>query len=277
MKALRRRCSEAQVALMLLTRLPAGRLGEPVPTLAQAAWAFPLAGLAVGGVVAAVMAAGQALGWPAAVAAGVAMVAGLLATGGLHEDGLGDVADGFGGGHTRERKLEIMKDSRLGSYGAIALVMALGLRWLLLAQAGTPWRIVALAVASRALLVAALALMPAARSDGLGRSASGVGVWRLAVGLGLGGAVLLGGLGVWAGLAAGLGMVLAVALMGWVACRQIGGQTGDVLGAMQLIGEIAGWLALVSLPRLEISLSTYIASCHGAGAGPRKRLCCFAQ
>jgi adenosylcobinamide-GDP ribazoletransferase len=157
MKALRRRCSEAQVALMLLTRLPAGRLGEPVPTLAQAAWAFPLAGLAVGGVVAAVMAAGQALGWPAAVAAGVAMVAGLLATGGLHEDGLGDVADGFGGGHTRERKLEIMKDSRLGSYGAIALVMALGLRWLLLAQAGTPWRIVALAVASRALLVAALA------------------------------------------------------------------------------------------------------------------------
>jgi adenosylcobinamide-GDP ribazoletransferase len=246
MKALRRRCSEAQVALMLLTRLPAGRLGEPVPTLARRL-AFPLAGLAVGGVVAAVMAAGQALGWSAAVAAGVAMVAGLLATGGLHEDGLGDVADGFGGGHTRERKLEIMKDSRLGSYGAIALVMALGLRWLLLAQAGTPWRIVALAVASRALLVAALALMPAARSDGLGRSASGVGVWRLAVGLGLGGAVLLGGLGVLAGLAAGLGMVLAVALMGWVACRQIGGQTGDVLGAMQLIGEIAGWLALVSL------------------------------
>ncbi|WP_343611502.1 adenosylcobinamide-GDP ribazoletransferase [Novosphingobium sp.] len=248
MTVLRRRWSEVQVALMLLTRLPAGRLGEPVPTLAQAAWAFPLAGLAVGGVVAGVMAVGQALGWSAAVAAGVAMVAGLLATGGLHEDGLGDVADGFGGGHTRERKLEIMKDSRLGSYGAIALVMALGLRWLLLAQAGTPWRIVALAVASRALLVAALALMPAARSDGLGRSASGVGVWRLAVGLGLGGAVLLGWLGVLAGLAAGLGMVLAVALMGWVACRQIGGQTGDVLGAMQLIGEIAGWLALVSLP-----------------------------
>lgn len=244
---LRRRWSEVQVALMLLTRLPTGRLGQPVPTLAQAAWAFPLAGLAVGGVVAAVMAAGQALGWSAAVAAGVAMVAGLLATGGLHEDGLGDVADGFGGGHTRERKLEIMKDSRLGSYGAIALVMALGLRWLLLAQAGTPWRIVALAVGSRALLVAALALMPAARSDGLGRSASGVGVWRLVLGLGLGGAVLLGGLGLVAGSVAGLGMGLAVALMGWIALRQIGGQTGDVLGAMQLIGEIAGWLALISL------------------------------
>jgi adenosylcobinamide-GDP ribazoletransferase len=143
--------------------------------------------------------------------------------------------------------MEIMKDSRLGSYGAIALVMALGLRWLLLAQAGTPWRIVALAVASRALLVGAARCLRRVRM-GLGRSASGVGVWRLAVGLGLGGAVLLGGLGVWAGLAAGLGMVLAVALMGWVACRQIGGQTGDVLGAMQLIGEIAGWLALVSLP-----------------------------
>jgi len=248
MNPLRRRCSEAQVALMLLTRLPAGRLGEPVPTLAQAAWAFPLAGLAVGGVVAAVMAAGQALGWSPAVAAGIAMIAGLLTTGGLHEDGLGDVADGLGGGHTRERKLEIMKDSRLGSYGAIALVMALGLRWLLLAQAGTPWRIVALAAGSRALLVAALALMPAARSDGLGRSASGVGVWRLAVGLVLGGAILLGGLGPVAALAVALGMIVAVVLMGWVACRQIGGQTGDVLGAMQLIGEIAGWLALISLP-----------------------------
>ena len=108
---IRARLSEMQVAVMLMTRLPAGRLSGAVPGLGQAAWAFPLAGLAVGGIVAGVFVTGAWLGWSAPVAAGVALVAGLLATGGLHEDGLGDVADGFGGGHTRSAKLEIMKDS----------------------------------------------------------------------------------------------------------------------------------------------------------------------
>jgi adenosylcobinamide-GDP ribazoletransferase len=241
----RRRWAEAQVALMLLTRLPAGRLGGVVPSLAQAAWAFPLAGLAVGALVAGVLAGGQALGWPAPVAAGLALVAGLLATGALHEDGLADVADGFGGGATRERKLEIMKDSRLGSYGAIAVVMALGLRWLLLAGAGQGWvAVIALAVASRAWLVGALAWMPAARDDGLGRAAAGVGAWRVAVALLLGAGALVAGLGWIAAARAGAMMVAAVAGLGWLARRQIGGQSGDVLGAMQVVGEIAGWLAL---------------------------------
>ncbi|WP_206240254.1 adenosylcobinamide-GDP ribazoletransferase [Novosphingobium terrae] len=248
MSLLRRRWSEAQVALMLLTRLPAGRLRGDVPTLAQAAWAFPLAGLGGGAIVGGIFALGQALGWPASVAAGVALVAGLLVTGGLHEDGLGDVADGFGGGQTRERKLEIMKDSRLGSYGAIALVMALGLRWLLLAQLGDVWRIVAIAVASRSLLVGALAVMPVARADGLGRSASGVGAVRLVVGLVLGGLALVAGLEFMPGLIVGLVMTGAVTATGLIAWRQIGGQTGDVLGTMQVVGEIAGWLALLSIP-----------------------------
>jgi len=228
---------------MLLTRLPAGRLGGAVPTLAQASWAFPLAGALVGAIVAGLLAGGQALGWQAPVAAGVALVAGLLATGGLHEDGLADVADGFGGGHTRERKLEIMKDSRLGSYGAIALVMALGLRWLLLAQVGGAASVIALAVASRAVLVAALAAMPAARADGLGRMAAGVGPWRVAVALMLG-MLALAVLGPIPAMKAGAAMAAATVALGWLARRQIGGQTGDVLGAMQIAAEIAGWLAL---------------------------------
>ncbi len=240
---MRQRLAELQVAVMLLTRLPAGRLAGAAPSLAQASWAFPLAGALVGALVAGVLAAGQALGWQMPVAAGVALVAGLLATGGLHEDGLADVADGFGGGHTRERKLEIMKDSRLGSYGAIALVMALGLRWMLVAQAGRLWPVVALAVASRAVLVAALATMPAARADGLGKAAAGVGAWRVVVALVLG-ACGLAGLGAVAALKTGAAMVVATAAMAWLARRQIGGQTGDVLGAMQVMAEIAGWLAL---------------------------------
>lgn len=242
----RARLAEVQVAVMLLTRLPAGRLGAVVPSLGQAAWAFPLAGLAVGALVAAVFAGGQMLGWSAPVAAGMAMAMGLIATGGLHEDGLGDVADGFGGGHTRERKLEIMKDSRLGSYGAIALVMALGLRWVLMAQAGRVGAIVALTVASRGVLVTALAAMPPARDDGLGRAAMGVGAVRVVAALGLSIAALGLGLPVAAAVRVGLAMAVAVLALGWVAMRQIGGQSGDVLGAMQVVAEIAGWLALTA-------------------------------
>lgn len=246
---LRARWSELQCALMLLTRLPAGRLVGAVPSLAQAAWAFPLAGLAVGGIMACVLAGALAIGWSAGIAAALAMVAGLLATGGLHEDGLADVADGFGGGHTRDAKLEIMKDSRLGSYGAIALVMALGLRWMMLAQmaqAGhAAMALVALAVASRGLLVGALAWMPAARGDGLGRAATGVGLWRVMVALTVGLAALALAFPPLVALRVLGGMVLAVVGLGWLARRQIGGQTGDVLGAMQVLGEIAGWLVLV--------------------------------
>jgi adenosylcobinamide-GDP ribazoletransferase len=137
-----------------------------------------------------------------------------------------------------------MKDSRLGSYGAIALVMALGLRWMLLAQVGRVGAIVALAVASRAVLVAALAVMPVARADGLGRAAAGVGVWRVGVGLVLGLVALGVGLPWLAAVKVAVAMAAAAVALGLLARRQIGGQTGDVLGAMQVVGEIAGWLAL---------------------------------
>ena len=168
---MRTRLAEAQVALMLLTRLPAGDVGEGAPGLGAAAWAFPLAGLAVGGIVGWLFVGALHWGLRPTVAAGVAIVAGLIVTGGLHEDGLADVADGFGGGQSRPAKLEIMKDSRLGSYGALALIAALGLRWAMLAQVGQVQVIIALAVASRAAMVPALAAMPAARADGLGRAA----------------------------------------------------------------------------------------------------------
>ena len=131
MTPLRARATEVQLALMLLTRLPAGRI-DPAPTIAAAAWAFPLAGAVVGVLQALVLIAAIGLGLPMAMAAGLALAAGVLATGGLHEDGLADCADGFGGGRSPARKLEIMRDSRIGSYGALALILGLGLRW--------PWR-----------------------------------------------------------------------------------------------------------------------------------------
>ena len=98
MSWLRRRIAEVQVAFILLTRLPAGRLEGDAPELAAAKWAFPLAGLVVGGSLAGVYIAMNSLGLPAELAAILALGASVMMTGGLHEDGLADCADGFGGG-----------------------------------------------------------------------------------------------------------------------------------------------------------------------------------
>jgi adenosylcobinamide-GDP ribazoletransferase len=237
------RLAEAQLALMMLTRLPAGRL-TVAPALGASVWAFPLVGGLVGAISAAVLLVAMWLGVAPALAAGLALAAGVLVTGGMHEDGLADCADGFGGGRARARKLEIMRDSRIGSYGALALVLAFGLRWQGLAMLAADGRaalaLIVLGISSRAGLGLALRLLPAARGDGMGKAAAGVS-------------------GVAAGMAVSFGVVALLALgapvailwiglvqagFGWLALRQIGGQTGDVLGALVVLGEIAGWLVL---------------------------------
>ncbi|MBK5946539.1 hypothetical protein CCR83_08880 [Rhodobacter veldkampii DSM 11550] len=248
---LRARIAEAQVAMMLLTRLPAGRIGGDAPGFAAAGWAFPLAGLAVGAVGAAAVLAALALGLPPAFAAGLALAAGALATGGIHEDGLADCADGFGGGRTRERKLEIMRDSRIGSYGGLALMLSLGLRWSALATLAelhgglAAAALIALAAASRATMPVAMALMPPARADGLGHAAAGAAGPRPWVAV-LIGIACLGLVGAAAPVALAT-MALAAFALAWLARRQIGGQTGDVLGAMQQTAEIAGWAAVLAV------------------------------
>ncbi|WP_104492523.1 adenosylcobinamide-GDP ribazoletransferase [Paracoccus denitrificans] len=249
--------AETALALVWLTRLPVGRLlPVPTPALAQAAWAFPLVGLAVGLIGAAVLGLAALAGLPALVAALLAVGAMILATGGLHEDGLADCADGSGGG-TRERRLEIMRDSRIGSYGVLALVLTVGLRVAAIAAlAGDPWlaaaAVTGLAAASRAGMAAGLGLMPPARPDGLGHAAGrptrGVVLAALALG---GAALLLPALCMPHPVAGWAVPVAAVATAQlWLArraMRALGGQTGDVLGAMQQAGETAGLVVLTAL------------------------------
>jgi adenosylcobinamide-GDP ribazoletransferase len=235
---------------MLLTRLPAGQLQAPVPSLGQSAWAFPLAGLAVGGLSALTLLAAHALNLPLGIAAGLALLVGVLATGGLHEDGLADLADGFGGGRTRERKLEIMRDSRIGSYGTLALILSLGLRWQALESLPLPMAamaVLAVAMASRAVLPAIMVMLPAARSDGLGKSASGGGAPGASVGTLIGLAALLLCLGPSAAFVVSLAMALMALAMARLALRQIGGQTGDVLGAIQQCTELAALISLTAI------------------------------
>jgi len=176
------------------------------------------------------------------------LVVGLAAfvTGAMHEDGLADVADGFGGGYTRDRRLEIMRDSRIGAFGASALILTFGVRVAALtALAAAPERALAVMVAagavSRAACLAPLAFLPPARTDGLGRGAilspaqareSGMAALAFAF------APLLAGFSLIACLAS---LVLAAfvvrALCAW-SHRMIGGQTGDVAGAAQQLAEI---------------------------------------
>src|SRR5690606_14098132 len=244
-----RRVDEVRAALMLLTWLPVGRFDGPPPDIAAAAWAWPVAGAAVGFCMAVVLAAGMWLGLPPLPAAVLAVGAGTLASGAMHEDGLADLADGFGGGATAERKLEIMRDSRIGSYGVVALVLSLGFRIAAIAAlanaAGADWALIAIAAARRAPLAAALSLLPPARADGLGRMAAAGPVMPLpSILVGL---LFLVPLGVGAAAATGLAVGAAALAVGLLARRQIVGQTGDVLGAMQQAGEIGGWAALLAL------------------------------
>ncbi len=249
---LRPHLAQVQVALMLLTRLPAGRISGPAPSLADAVWAYPLVGAIVGGIGAAVLGGGLALGLPAAVAAVMAVIACVLATGGLHEDGLADLADGFGGGRDAARKLEIMRDSRIGSYGTLALILSLMLRVLALSAvaqvspAAAMLALIAIEAAARAGLGVMLRVMPSARAQGLGKLAAGVTARGMALALGLGAVALLLVFGLAGGLTAAASIALAQVALSVLALRQIGGQTGDVLGAGQQIGALAAWLAVLA-------------------------------
>jgi adenosylcobinamide-GDP ribazoletransferase len=243
-------------ALRFFTRL---RVSAPEPgaplDIDRIAWAAPVAGVAVGLIGALALALTTLLGLPPLLRAGLATAALIAATGALHEDGFADVADGFGGGATRARKLEIMRDSRIGAYGAIAIALALILRVGALAAAldGGFWRagssLVLVAALSRAAALTPLALLPPARADGAGAAAGRLdssvlaAVWGsalvIAVALGL---VALGlAHALLAALMSGGGALLMVAL----ARRAIGGQTGDVAGAAQQCGEIAAWCGLL--------------------------------
>jgi len=234
------------IAAMLgfYTRLPVPLRAHEGRAFADSQWAAPLAGAAVGLVCGCGLWLASAFGLPAPVAAALALALGVALTGALHEDGLADAADGFGGGRSREDKLAIMRDSRAGSYGVVAIVLSLLVRWAALAAlaaAGPVAALLALVAAhagSRAILPALLAAMPPARADGLGNGAGRPGNGTVFAALAIGFVVLLPG-GVAFALVAALALGLAALAVARLALAQIGGQTGDVLGTAQQAGEIA--------------------------------------
>jgi len=247
---LKERGGELQASLTFLTRL---RYGPAAPTggaaIAQGAWAFPIAGLLVGAIGALVYWLAHRLGLPPLPCAALSVAATMLVTGCLHEDGLADTIDGFGGGGTREQKLEIMRDSRTGAYGVCALVLAIILRVSALASLATPALVVpallAAHAAARGVLPAFMFFVPPARSSGLS-AAAGQPRRESAGAAAVLGIIILGVcLGPWLGLGALLVLAIAAAVLGWLSLTQIEGQTGDVLGAVEQVAEIVVLLVAV--------------------------------
>jgi len=235
--------TDLRMAASFVTILPVAS-SKPAAdgAIARATWALPVAGLLVGLAGAFVYKVASRFGLTPDLAALLALATTALITGALHEDGLADTADGLGGGRTRERKLEIMRDSRIGTYGVCALILSFGLRWSALAAIADPlpvaFALCAAHTAARAGVPAFMALVPPARPDGLSASAGSPPGRSVAIALALGTLALALALGPGKALVGLVLLSLAGLLLARLALRQIGGQTGDILGAFEQIGEI---------------------------------------
>ena len=241
--------NDAGVALSLLTRIPLRLSKNALERSNKAVWAYGLAGAVWAVMVWSVSAIAIALGLGHFISVLLGLAAGTILTGAIHEDGLADSADGLWGGWGKKRRLEIMKDSTIGVYGAVALFFVLFLRWQLISHLfELSIALAALLTAgsfSRAVLGVIMVLLPNVRSDGLSHSVGrpkpilacfGVGISALA-------ALLL--LGLTGLIACVIGCITAWACAA-IANHKISGQTGDILGATAILTEITIMIAIFS-------------------------------
>lgn len=260
MTYLRDFCDDLARSVAFLSRIhmPQRHFVDYDGRLNRAVRAFPLAGLLIALPAAAIASLLMAFHVSSLFTAFLVVAVQTLVTGCLHEDGLGDMADGFGGGRDREAALVIMKDSRIGSYGAVALILSFGLRVSALASflplftpTGAGLMILGTAALSRAAMVWHWSRLPPARRDGVAASAGEPD--PAAASFALGSGVLAAMLLFYFAKAPALALILTlvafvatVAAFGRLANRKIGGHTGDTIGATQQLTEIAilGALAL---------------------------------
>jgi adenosylcobinamide-GDP ribazoletransferase len=252
MNCLRRELEYFFGAVRFFTRLPVpGWVGHSAEVLNHSARYFPAVGLLIGAI-AALVYLGAAMVWPKAVAILLSMAATIYATGAFHEDGLSDMVDGLGGGWEKQRILEIMKDSRVGSYGVVALVLALLGKFTLLNEldaALIPFALLAGHAFSRFCATLLLASMDYVREDLLAKAkplVTRMSTAELLV------AAMFGLLGlcffpVSNGLLAMLLAIISTLWLGRLFKRWLGGYTGDCLGAVQQVSEIAFYLGLLAV------------------------------
>ncbi|MEE4186921.1 MAG: adenosylcobinamide-GDP ribazoletransferase [Roseobacter sp.] len=239
--------TDVPLAFVLLTRWPMPRLPEAAfAQSARAVWAYSLVGGVLGLVACLCAALATTVGLPVSIAAGLTLAALMLSTGAMHEDGLADTLDGFWGGQDLRRRLEIMQDSQIGSFGTLGLIVVVLLRWAALAALLpiAPLAIIAAASLSRAAMPIVMHVMPHARKDGLSRRVGRPSLGAVVAGVTL--AVVVSFLTAGsAGLAALAAVLTVTAGIMAIARAKIKGQTGDVLGATQQVSELAALLCLV--------------------------------
>ncbi len=241
---------DLNLAVALLTRIPLPQpAGVDSDRMARAQRAFPLVGAMVGLAVGLVDRGLLAIGIPELAAAALTLGAAAALTGALHEDGLADVGDGFGGGRDREKKLAIMRDSRIGTYGVLVLLVGFVAKCSALASLPSVEVIPALIVAhtlARGAIPVVTANMPFARNDGLGRSAGRPDTATAVIAVVIAVVIALLCLPFGAALLAVIVAAAAAAAMALLAWRQIGGVTGDVFGAIEQTAETAVLLLLAA-------------------------------
>ncbi len=236
-------------ATQFLTLIPAGD-GHDYP-LARSVMMFPVVGAAIGlaGALFYIVAAWLGLG--PALAAIVCVVAMLVLTRGLHEDGLADLADGLGANADREGRLAVMRDSRIGAFGAVALIIVIGARVAAVADLQHAMDVLAALVVaaalSRTFMVVAMRTMPDAREDGMAAAAGEPEFDQVMIALSVGAVLALVLLFPWAWIAALAGGGIAAVIVGWLAMTVLGGKTGDVLGAIQQVTEIGVLAGVVAV------------------------------
>ena len=243
--------SDISTALVLLSRIPLPIDHDHAGARsAQATWAYPVAGLILGIIVCIIASIWGWLGITNGLIAVVILTAQIVITGAMHEDGLADSADGLWGGWTVEKRLEIMKDSQIGTFGVLALGLSLLVRWVALVtliDAGWMWcAVITAAVLSRAAIPPVMHLLPMARSGGLARSVGRPDRYaaRMAMMIGIGLATILTG---WMIIPLFIFVSIATIKAIAIAKIKIGGQTGDILGATQQMAEITILVVLASI------------------------------
>lgn len=243
---------DLKIAMIFFTRVPVAYDGALGLGELKRAWrAVPLVGAVIGAVGAAGYDCMVRAGLPPGLAALLSIMVTVLLTGALHEDGLSDFVDGAGGGRDREQRLAIMRDSRIGAYGVLALIFSVALRAGGIAMIAEPYAValglVATHAVARAMVPLAISRMEPARSDGLGADAGKPTRLTLAITLVLAAILAIGLLGPRHGLIV-LGVAaLAAMIVAWVARRLVGGYTGDVLGAVEQAAEISMILCLATM------------------------------
>jgi len=246
---LHRLLRDVRASLSLLTCLPTDRDNSLAYDTASG-WSWPLVGAAIGGAGAAIALLATMAGMPEALAALMALAAMIMLTGALHEDGLADSADGLIGGTTAQSRLDIMQDSRIGTFGTVALLLVLAGRLIcireLLVAGELAGPLIAAAAMSRAAMFGAMHLAEPARPGGMAAALGKPARASLAACLAVGAALALLATGLAALAATALALAAGMAFIG-IARRRVGGVTGDILGCTQQLTELAFLVALASL------------------------------